>query len=57
MTAAPRLCWLAPNVITMNTTSRPSSRTPLNDRVNAYQSLTHRRFETGAALAAATSRR
>ena len=38
ITAAPTLRWLAPNVITMKTTSRPSSRTPLNDSVKAYQS-------------------
>src|SRR6202000_2139066 len=33
-------CWLAPNVSALNTTSSPSSRTPLNDTVNAYQSRT-----------------
>ncbi len=57
ITAAPTLRWLAPNVITMKTTSRPSSRTPLNESVKAYQSLTPRRDETAASLAAATSRR
>src|SRR5262249_30717113 len=38
--ARPRFCWLAPKVIAMKTTSRPSSSTPLNDSVNAYQSRT-----------------
>src|SRR5262245_11796583 len=32
-------CWAAPNVSTMNTTSRPSSKTPLNESVNEYQSI------------------
>src|SRR5260221_14290419 len=36
--ASPMSCWLAPNVSTMNTTSSPSSSTPLNDSVNPYQS-------------------
>ena len=31
-------CWLLPNVTTMNATSSPPSRTPLNATVNAYQS-------------------
>src|SRR5207244_993213 len=38
--AAARLtrCWALPNEITMKTTSRPSSRTPLKATVNEYQS-------------------
>src|SRR5581483_11364120 len=43
MTAAPMSFWLAPKVSTMNTTSSPSSSTPLNARVNAYQSFTRPR--------------
>ena len=31
--ARPTSCWLAPNVMTMNATSRPSSSTPLKDIV------------------------
>ena len=54
--ARPRFPWLSPNVIAMNTTSRPSSSTPLNDRVNAYQSRTPSRPPGAAARAAATSR-
>ena len=37
-TAGTRLPALAPNPITMKTTSRPSSSTPLKQIVNAYQS-------------------
>ena len=33
-------CWLLPNVSAMNATSSPSSSTPLNERVKAYQSET-----------------
>src|SRR5256885_3758716 len=54
--ARPTLFWLAPKVMAMNTTSSPSSRTPLKDRVNAYQSWTQPRRPPGAALAAATWR-
>src|SRR5215471_9439291 len=54
--ARPTLFWLAPKVMAMNTTSSPSSRTPLNDRVNAYQSWTQPRRPPGAARAAATWR-
>ena len=32
--ARPTLCWLEPNVSTMNATSRPSSSTPLNEIAN-----------------------
>ncbi len=32
--ASPMSCWLLPKVSTMNTTSSPSSSTPLNDSVN-----------------------
>ena len=49
ITAAPMFFWLAPKVITMKTTSRPSSSTPLKARVNAYQSLTPR-FDSLAAV-------
>src|SRR5215470_18372202 len=52
--ASPTFCWLAPKVIAMNTTSRPSSSTPLNERVNAYQSRTPRRLPPVAVRAAAT---
>jgi len=54
--ARPRFCWLAPKVMAMKTTSRPSSRTPLNDSVNAYQSRTPRRDSRPAVFAAATCR-
>ncbi len=54
--AAPRSPWLSPKVMAMNTTSRPSSSTPLNESVNAYQSLTPRRPPPVAACAAATCR-
>src|SRR5262245_6250037 len=54
--ARPTSFWLAPNVMAMNTTSSPSSSTPLNDRVNAYQSPTRPRRPPAAALAAATWR-
>ncbi len=47
--------WLLPKVITMKTTSSPSSSTPLKARVKEYQSLTPRRFSTVASRAAATS--
>jgi hypothetical protein len=53
--ASGMLCWLAPNVSAMKTTSRPSSTTPLNDSVNEYQSATIPRRPTGAAWAAASS--
>src|SRR5215472_9929489 len=52
--ARPMLFWLAPKVMAMNTTSSPSSSTPLNDRVNAYQSWTQPRRPPDAARAAAT---
>src|SRR5580693_6634425 len=55
MTAAPRSFWLSPNVITMKTTSRPSSSTPLNASVKEYQSVTPRLVSLVAASAAATS--
>src|SRR5262249_38059602 len=54
--ASPTFCWLAPNVIAMKTTSRPSSSTPLNESVKAYQSRTPRRPPLAAARAAATWR-
>src|SRR5215472_19184159 len=54
--ARPTFPWLAPNVMAMNTTSSPSSSTPLNDRVNADQSWTQPRRPPGAARAAATWR-
>src|SRR5580704_4147387 len=54
--ARPRFPWLSPNVIAMNTTSRPSSSTPLNESVNAYQSRTRPRPPVSAARAAATWR-
>ncbi len=54
--AVPTSCWLLPKVIAMNTTSRPSSRTPLNDSVNPYQSVTQPRPPAAAAWAAAVSR-
>ncbi len=57
MTAAPMFFWLSPKVITMKTTSRPSSSTPLKARVKEYQSLTPRLDSLVAASAAATSRR
>ena len=57
ITAAPMFFWLSPKVITMNTTSSPSSRTPLNARVKEYQSVTPRLASLVAASAAATSRR
>src|SRR5262249_56535728 len=52
ITAAPMLCWLAPNVSTMNTTSSPSRSTPLNAGVNEYQSPPPRLACRGAASAA-----
>src|SRR6516225_1920223 len=54
--ARPWFCWLAPKVIAMKTTSMPSSSTPLNERVNAYQSRTPRRPSLVAVRAAATWR-
>src|SRR5262249_44813684 len=55
--AAPMLWALSPNVITMKTTSSPSSSTPLKDSVKEYQSLTPRRDPAAASFAALTSRR
>src|SRR5215470_2334277 len=54
--ARPTLFWLAPKVMAMKTTSSPSSSTPLNDSVKAYQSWTQPRRPPDAALAAATWR-
>ena len=54
--ARPTLPWLSPKVITMNTTSSPSSSTPLKDSVNAYQSRTPKRLSVLASRAAATCR-
>src|SRR3954447_14034063 len=48
--ASPTLCCAPPKVTTMNATSRPSSRTPLNETVNVYQSTP---AESGAAARAA----
>ena len=54
--ASPRFCWLSPKVMAMKTTSRPSSSTPLNASVNAYQSRTPRRPPPAAVWAAVTWR-
>ena len=50
ITAAPMFFWLSPKVITMKTTSSPSSSTPLNARVKEYQSLTPRLDSLAAVL-------
>ncbi|WP_414640463.1 hypothetical protein [Amycolatopsis sp.] len=53
--ASGRLCSLLPKVRAMNTTSSPSNSTPLNDKVNAYQSATSPLPCGGAVRAAASS--
>ena len=52
--ASGMLCALPPNVRAMNTTSSPSSSTPLKDRVNPYQSGTEPSRRRGAEVAAAS---
>ena len=47
-------CALLPKVSAMNTTSSPSSRTPLNERVKAYQSGTEPNRLRGADCASAS---
>src|SRR5215469_283057 len=57
MLAASTLCWLSPKVMTMKTTSSPSSSTPLKASVKEYQSVTRPRDSRVASWAALTSLR
>ena len=55
--ASPIRCWLAPNVRTMNATSRPSSSTPLNAITNEYGVEVRAAASTRACIAASRSAR